>query len=86
MADIGPQLMMTSPLTFRCGDQFDDQAVQAFNTCAVTQQRCVPQKVDTDVFVVPPDQVLDKSFKVSEFTGRWFITAGLNPLFDTFPC
>ena len=20
------------------------------------------------------------------FTGRWYITAGLNPLFDTFPC
>ena len=34
----------------------------------------------------PPDSALDNSFDVSKFTGRWYITAGLNPLFDTFAC
>jgi len=38
------------------------------------------------VFPVPNDCALDNSFDLSKFTGRWFITAGLNPLFDTFDC
>lgn len=35
---------------------------------------------------VPPDTARDKEFDLSMFTGRWYITAGLNQLFDTFPC
>ncbi len=35
---------------------------------------------------VPPECARDKNFDLSMFTGRWYITAGLNPLFDTFPC
>lgn len=35
---------------------------------------------------MPPDCALDSAFDLSAFTGRWYITAGLNPLFDTFPC
>lgn len=35
---------------------------------------------------VPPDSALDKNFDLNKFTGRWYITAGLNPLFDVFPC
>ena len=35
---------------------------------------------------VPPECARDKNFDLSKFTGRWYITAGLNPLFDTFPC
>ncbi len=35
---------------------------------------------------VPPDCARDKSFDLNMFTGRWYITAGLNKLFDTFPC
>jgi violaxanthin de-epoxidase len=35
---------------------------------------------------VPPVEALDKAFDISGFTGRWYITAGLNPLFDTFDC
>ena len=29
---------------------------------------------------------LDAAFDLSGFTGRWYITAGLNPLFDLFDC
>lgn len=39
-----------------------------------------------DLYPVPPDEALDPNFDLSGFTGRWFITAGLNPLFDTFDC
>ena len=35
---------------------------------------------------VPPDCSLDEKFDLGMFQGRWYITAGLNPLFDTFPC
>lgn len=29
---------------------------------------------------------MDPSFDLNNFQGRWYITAGLNPLFDTFDC
>ena len=35
---------------------------------------------------VPPDNALDERFDLNKFQGRWYITAGLNPLFDVFPC
>jgi len=35
---------------------------------------------------VPPEGSLDAKFDLGMFQGRWYITAGLNPLFDTFPC
>lgn len=46
----------------------------------------MPQRADEGLFPVPPDCALDQSFDVNSFTGRWYITAGLNPLFDTFDC
>eukprot|EP00887_Chlorella_sp_A99_P004962 scaffold4.g4962.t1 len=38
------------------------------------------------LYPVPPESALDKEFDLSNFQGRWYITAGLNPLFDTFDC
>lgn len=70
----------------RCGDRYEDKAVDVFNTCAVSEKKCVPQKVDEGLFPVPPDCSLDENFNLAGFQGRWYITAGLNPLFDTFPC
>jgi len=70
----------------RCGDLYQDQAIEAFNSCAVSDKKCVPQKVDKDVFPVPSDCSLDNSFDLNMFQGRWYITAGLNPLFDQFDC
>ncbi len=40
----------------------------------------------TGVYPVPPECSLDRNFDFTKFTGRWYITAGLNPLFDTFDC
>lgn len=30
----------------RCGDLYQDKAVDVFNTCAVSEKKCVPQRVD----------------------------------------
>jgi violaxanthin de-epoxidase len=70
----------------KCGDRYGDAAVEAFNACAVSQEKCVPQRADEGLFPVPPDCALDRTFDLSRFTGRWYITAGLNDLFDTFDC
>ncbi|KAF8070966.1 VDE1 [Scenedesmus sp. PABB004] len=70
----------------RCGDLYGDQAVDTFNACAVSDQKCVPQRADDGRYPVPPDCALDAGFDLGAFTGRWYITAGQNELFDTFDC
>lgn len=70
----------------KCGDLYNDKAIAAFNTCAVTNKSCVPQKMDNGMYMEPPSDVLVPEFDTSMMEGRWYITAGLNPLFDTFDC
>jgi violaxanthin de-epoxidase len=70
----------------RCGDLYADQAVDVFNSCAVSSKKCVPQRLDEGLYPLPPDCALDNGFELSKFTGRWYITAGLNELFDLFDC
>jgi len=70
----------------KCGDKYQDSAIDTFNKCAVSEKKCVPQRVDEGVYPVPPDCSLDTKFSLADFQGRWYITAGLNTLFDTFPC
>jgi violaxanthin de-epoxidase len=70
----------------RCGDLYADKAIETFNCCAVSDQKCVPQQVTADLFPEPKDSALDDSFDLSKFQGRWYITAGYNKLFDTFDC
>lgn len=81
-----PKPLSPAVVQIRCGDKYDDKAVQTFNACAVSAKKCVPQRIDEGVWPVPPDCALDTAFDLSKFTGRWYITAGLNPLFDVFPC
>ncbi len=70
----------------RCGDLYADAVVKDFNTCAVTTKRCVPQRADQGQYPIPAADALVTSFNTADFTGRWYISAGLNPLFDTFDC
>lgn len=70
----------------RCGDLYADKAIDVFNSCAVSSKKCVPQRLDEGLYPVPPDCALDRGFDLSKFTGRWYIAAGLNPLFDIFDC
>nr|ART29440.1 chloroplast violaxanthin de-epoxidase [Lobosphaera incisa] len=71
----------------RCADLYKNEAVDKFNTCAVSVNKCVPQRDDGDrAYPVPPEESLDKEFDLNMVTGTWFITAGLNPIFDDFDC
>lgn len=71
----------------KCGDQFNDAAVQRFNTCAVSEEKCVPQRDDgTSVYPIPSPDNLASDFPTDKFVGDWWITAGQNTLFDTFDC
>ncbi len=57
-------------MQIRCGDLYNDKAIATFNACAVSDQKCVPQKIDRDVFPEPKPEVLDKSFDLSKFQVR----------------
>ncbi|XP_038890493.1 violaxanthin de-epoxidase, chloroplastic [Benincasa hispida] len=70
----------------KCGDLFENSVVDEFNECAVSRKKCVPMKSDVGDFPVPDPSVLVKNFNISDFSGKWFITSGLNPTFDTFDC
>lgn len=70
----------------KCGDLFENSVVDEFNECAVSQKKCVPRKSDLGEFPAPDPANLVKNFDISNFSGKWFITSGLNPTFDTFDC
>ncbi|KAF7825954.1 violaxanthin de-epoxidase, chloroplastic isoform X1 [Senna tora] len=70
----------------KCGDLFENNVVDEFNECAVSRKKCVPRKSDVGDFPVPNPDVLVHSFNIADFSGKWFITSGLNPTFDTFDC
>ncbi|CAI9090945.1 OLC1v1025843C1 [Oldenlandia corymbosa var. corymbosa] len=70
----------------KCGDLFENSVVDQFNECAVSRKKCVPQKSDVGEFPVPDPAVLVRSFDMKNFSGKWYITSGLNPTFDTFDC
>lgn len=70
----------------KCGDLFENDVVGKFNACAVSQKKCVPQKQDDGTYPIPPPESLVKEFDTSIFNGQWYISAGLNPIFDIFDC
>ncbi|KAJ4762294.1 Violaxanthin de-epoxidase 1 [Rhynchospora pubera] len=70
----------------KCGDLFENSVVDEFNECAVSRKKCVPRKSDLGEFPEPPPEALVRSFNMSDFTGKWYISSGLNPTFDTFDC
>ena len=57
-------------LQIRCGDLYSDKAVATFNSCAVSDKKCVPQRVDENLYPVPPESALVKSFPLNEFEVR----------------
>mmetsp|Transcript_17057 Transcript_17057/g.34470 ORF Transcript_17057/g.34470 Transcript_17057/m.34470 type:complete len:481 (-) Transcript_17057:177-1619(-) len=69
-----------------CGNIFENDVVGEFNKCAVSDMTCVPQRPDDGSYPIPPKEKLVKKFDTKLFNGRWYITAGQNKLFDTFPC
>ncbi|KAK6156427.1 hypothetical protein DH2020_010675 [Rehmannia glutinosa] len=70
----------------KCGDLFENSVVDQFNECAVSRKKCVPRKSDVGEFPAPDPALLVQNFNINDFNGKWFITSGLNPTFDTFDC
>ncbi|CAM9476966.1 unnamed protein product [Scytosiphon promiscuus] len=70
----------------RCGDLFENEAVGKFNACAVSKKNCVKQRQDDGSWPVPPIESQAKAFNPKMMEGQWYISAGLNPAFDTFDC
>ncbi|KAL0307558.1 UNVERIFIED_CONTAM: Violaxanthin de-epoxidase, chloroplastic [Sesamum angustifolium] len=70
----------------KCGDLFENSVVDEFNDCAVSRKKCVPRKSDLGEFPAPDPAVLVQNFDINSFNGKWYITRGLNPTFDTFDC
>ena len=70
----------------KCGDLFENSVVDEFNDCAVSRKKCVPRKSDVGEFPVPDPSALVKNFNMADFNGKWYISSGLNPTFDTFDC
>jgi violaxanthin de-epoxidase len=70
----------------KCGDTFDNSVIGEFNKCAVSDMSCVPQKPDDGSYPEPSAQQVVDKFDTKLFQGRWYISAGQNELFDTFPC
>lgn len=61
----------------RCGDLYGDPAVKAFNACAVTNEKCVPQRVTQGLYPIPPkDAVVQKLSTTEYFNGRWCASWG----------
>lgn len=65
MSTMSPKIVH-APMQIRCGDLYNDQAIQTFNACAVSDKKCVPQRVDQK-FKVPKEEDLDKSFDLNMF-------------------
>jgi violaxanthin de-epoxidase len=70
----------------KCGDIFDNEVIGEFNKCAVADMNCVPQQADAGLYPVPEPSKLVEKFDTKLWNGKWYITAGQNPLFDIFPC
>jgi len=71
-----------------CGDKYNSKAVESFNTCAVSEKKCVPQKQDDGRYPVPSFDSLATGFDTNILGDKktWYIVAGLNKSFDIFDC
>lgn len=75
-----------SECEIKCGDTFENEVVGVFNNCAVSAKKCVPQTVTVGEWPLPNKDAFVKKFDSSVWNGKWYISAGLNKLFDTFDC
>ena len=64
-------MALTMPaMQIRCGDLYADKAVEAFTACAVSDKKCVPQRVDQSAYPEPPPCALDEKFDLNNFQVR----------------
>ena len=83
----------------RCGDLYNpggnaSDFIEAFSVCAISEHHCVPQSQMR--CPVPANAAAMADFNLDAFVSsasaptnqptNWYITRGLNPLFDCFDC
>ena len=60
-----------SCVQIRCGDVYASPAVEKFTKCAVSDKKCVKQRVEEDnPFPAPKDSSLVREFNLKDFTVR----------------
>lgn len=58
-------------MQIRCGDLYSDAAISTFNACAVSDKKCVPQRIDSGQGAqVPTEEKLSKDFDLNNFQVR----------------
>ena len=74
----------------RCGDLYkptnsSGAKIDEFSECVISEHHCVKQTKTN--CPKPAMSVLDSKFNLkTDLTGVWYITRGLNSLFDCFDC
>ena len=79
-----------TPCQIRCGDLYKptdltSAKIDAFSECVISEHHCVKQTHQKCPLPAPSAVVANFDI-ASSLTGVWYITRGLNPLFDCFDC
>jgi hypothetical protein len=71
----------------KCGDLYKEQVLTEFQVCAISEKKCIPQRSeDTSALIPTPSALTDNFTHLERYSGNWYITHGLNPIFDCFDC
>ena len=79
-----------TPCQLRCSDVYkptnsSSAKIDAFSECVISEHHCLAQ--EKQKCPLPAEPGLVKKFDPSSsLTGVWYITRGLNPLFDCYDC
>ena len=74
----------------RCMDLYENPPMEALTECTLTQHQCYPPMISKTTINKFPSIRLRHlgvdDFELKVLEGDWYVTAGGNPTFDTFPC
>lgn len=70
----------------RCQSLFESQTIDRFNDCVVSREKCVSPGITPMSYPQPSEDSIAVRFEPGALAGKWYISAGLNPLFDQHPC
>lgn len=70
----------------KCGNLYKEQVLKDFQVCAISSKKCIPQRTDTSAVVPDASALTDQFTALERYSGEWYITHGLNPIFDCFDC
>jgi len=64
----------------------DPNVLKDFQACILGRNRCLPQRNDLGQNWVPAPSQLVSNFEIQAYSGQWYVTYGMNPDLDCFPC